>query len=333
MCLSTYFINFAAARAADATPPIPFATPIRPPPTLPNTRTLLWSSVPDTEETIALDFGLTTLFGTSQGQLLGVGWLKRLKVIDTRIQNIARGVQKRGGKLRDNARYQAAIQDMRGFLTTEIHRVLNRLVAERKPTELIVEHLDFRNPNLSRRLNRLLSNCGRSIVTAKLTDLKERYGITSGEVNPAYTSQTCSRPGCGYVDARNRTSQGRFHCLWCGSTRQADLNAASNIRARRACPNGWKGWGKATALAELVRAFSGSRRFRAANDVSSGDIKPKNGRSPEGAFRAERSAPSTLPQRGAQKTRLGSRGRPTAQQPLFPRKGKNGPAESCLGSW
>jgi len=73
-------------------------------PTPPNTRTLLWSSVPDYDETIALDFGLTTLFGTSQGQLLGVGWLKRLKVIDTRIQNIARGVQKRGGKVRDNAR-------------------------------------------------------------------------------------------------------------------------------------------------------------------------------------------------------------------------------------
>lgn len=31
----------------------------------------------DWHGTIALDFGLSTLFGTSEGQLLGQGWLKR----------------------------------------------------------------------------------------------------------------------------------------------------------------------------------------------------------------------------------------------------------------
>ncbi len=47
----------------------------------------------------------------------------------------------------------------------------------------------------------------------------------------------------------------------------ADLNAAANVRARRARPHGWLFQGKAAILAELVRAFgerkvTGLRRDR-----------------------------------------------------------------------
>jgi len=38
---------------------------------------------------LALDFGLSTLFATSEGQLLGQGWLKRLKRYDALISMIA----------------------------------------------------------------------------------------------------------------------------------------------------------------------------------------------------------------------------------------------------
>lgn len=46
-------------------------------------------------------------------------------------------------------------------------------------------------------------------------------------VNPAYTSQTCS--SCGHTHPDNRQSQSAFHCLACGFTTNADLNAAINI--------------------------------------------------------------------------------------------------------
>lgn len=49
-------------------------------------------------------------------------------------------------------------------------------------------------------------------------------------VDPAYTSQTCSV--CGYVDAENRKTQKRFHCLHCGREENADVNAAKNILAK-----------------------------------------------------------------------------------------------------
>lgn len=218
-------------------------------------------------ETVALDFGLSTLFATSEGQLLGQGWLKQLRRYDTLISMIAASQQRAGRKPRDSRRYRGLVDDVRGFLRAEIGRVLNKLVADGKPKELVLERLDFRHSDLSRRLNAILRNCGRSIIEAKLADLKDRYGIMSTEVNPAYSSQTCSC--CGYVDKRNRPSQGTFRCLWCGNTLHADLNAAANIEARRARLNGWLFQGKAAVLAERVREF-GERRVKALRHDRSG---------------------------------------------------------------
>jgi putative transposase len=209
---------------------------------------------------IALDFGLSTLFATSEGQLLGQGWLPRLRAYDRTITDLARGTQRRGMKPRDNSRYRAAVAALRGFLRTEVGRVVNRLVAEGRPAALAVERLDFRNPDLSRRMNAILRNCGRSVIEAKLRNVADRFGVEATEVNPAYTSQTCSV--CGYVDKKNRRTQSRFACLWCGHQQHADLNAARNINGRRAIPIGSVRQGKAAVLAELVRGF-GERRVRA----------------------------------------------------------------------
>ena len=217
--------------------------------------------------TLALDFGLSTLFATSEGQLLGQGWLKRLKRYDALISMIAASQQRAGRKPRDSRRYRALVEDVRGFLRTKVGRVLNRLVEQGKPKELVLERLDFRHSDLSRRLNAILRNCGRKVIQDKLRDLEERFGVTSTEVNAAYTSQTCSC--CGYVDKRNRRDQKTFLCLWCGHRMHADLNAAANIQARRARPNGWLFQGKAAVLVDLVRGFN-ERRVRAFGPCRSG---------------------------------------------------------------
>ena len=48
-------------------------------------------------------------------------------------------------------------------------------------------------------------------------------------VPPQYTSQTCAE--CGCVDSHSRPTQGRFSCIHCGHTDNADVNAARNILA------------------------------------------------------------------------------------------------------
>lgn len=211
------------------------------------------------EGTIALDFGLSTLFATSDGQLLGQNWLKELRRYDERIIRIARGLQRRGVKPRQSRRYRKAVGALRGFLRTEIGRVLKRLIELKQPAELLLERLDFRNPSLSRRLNRLLQHAGRSIIRRKLRDLEERLGVKWSEVNPAYTSQTCS--SCGYIDKKNRRNQQAFRCRWCGRTLHADLNAAQNIGHRRALAIGSVHRSKAAVLAELVRQFRERRIY------------------------------------------------------------------------
>jgi putative transposase len=57
-------------------------------------------------------------------------------------------------------------------------------------------------------------------------------GLPFVEVDPAYTSQTCS--ACGCVDKRNRRSQSKFECGRCGFVGHADHNAAINIATRGA---------------------------------------------------------------------------------------------------
>ncbi len=211
-------------------------------------------------EVMALDFGLSTLIATDEGDQLGRDWLKALRRYDHRITGIVRHVQRSGGKPRESRRYREAIAALRGFIRTEVGRVLNALVAAKRPAALVLERLDFQNPALSRRLNRLIQNCGRSVIRAKLADLHDRFGIEAEEVNPAYTSQTCSV--CGYVDKNNRPSQARFRCLWCGMEMHADCNAARNIGRRRASPIGSVFQRKDAVLSEVVRAFT-ERRVRA----------------------------------------------------------------------
>ena len=177
-------------------------------------------------DVLALDFGLNTLLATSEGDLLGRRFKEKLLPLAKRAMQIAGRERQAGRKPRDCPAYRDLITRMRGLIDTEVNRALNHAVALHRPRVLAVEKLDFRGMGLGRRLNRILSNCGRGAVEKKLNDLAERHGIEIHEVDPAYTSQTCSC--CGYADKRQRQGE-RFHCRHCGRRMHADVNGARNI--------------------------------------------------------------------------------------------------------
>lgn len=78
-------------------------------------------------------------------------------------------------------------------------------------------------------LNKSILDQGWGIFKSLLRYKLDWCGSIFLEVNPKYTSQKCSQ--CGYTDKENRQSQEVFSCLDCGTTFNADLNAARNILA------------------------------------------------------------------------------------------------------
>ena len=70
----------------------------------------------------------------------------------------------------------------------------------------------------------------RAILASGWGQLERKLAYKAGhvvKVDPAYTSQTCSR--CGHVGKANRPSQAVFACQACGWALNADHNAAINI--------------------------------------------------------------------------------------------------------
>ena len=88
-----------------------------------------------------------------------------------------------------------------------------------------------KNPQLSGRLNRLLSRFGKRYLELALKRLEATHGIVVESRQSAYSSQQCHC--CGYIDSKNRKSQSEFQCLFCNKKVHADVNAARVVRDRR----------------------------------------------------------------------------------------------------
>lgn len=88
-----------------------------------------------------------------------------------------------------------------------------------------------RNVSQKSGLNKAILDQGWGMFRTMLAyKLAERGGELQ-EVNPAYTSQTCSC--CGTIDRDSRKDQATFACGHCGHEDNADVNAAKNILAAR----------------------------------------------------------------------------------------------------
>ena len=182
------------------------------------------------EKELGLDFGLVTMFTTSTGERHGIKTFTKLKIWDELLVARTKELQKEGKKLSSDPYYKALQSKIRSFFKNEIGRILNKL-ANKGYAVFVVEKLDFRYSNLSKKMNRLLTRTYRRVIKDKFVRLEEKYGITTIEVNAAYTSQECSN--CGFVSKENRKSQSRFACKCCNYKLNADVNAARNIVKRR----------------------------------------------------------------------------------------------------
>ena len=154
-------------------------------------------------------------------------------------------------------RYRKRQQRLRARLQAKKTSSARRLLKKRRRKE--ARFAADINHRISKRIVAEAQRTGRGIAVEQLTGIRERVrlrkpqratlhswafaqlggflaykaeqaGVAFVEVDPAYTSQTCS--ACGWVDKRNRRSQAVFECGRCGFVGHADHNAAIVIAAR-----------------------------------------------------------------------------------------------------
>lgn len=181
-------------------------------------------------ESIGLDFGMVAMFTTSDGERHGLSSFTKLKIWDEELLELTKDLQKQSIKLSTNERYNQLQRRIKSYFKNEICRILNKL-AKKNAGIFVVEKLDFRAAGLSKQMNRLIGRTYRSVVKAKLARLEEQYGIQIIAVNPAYTSQECSR--CHHISKDNRKTQKDFVCQHCHYSCNADVNAGRVINQRR----------------------------------------------------------------------------------------------------
>jgi putative transposase len=177
---------------------------------------------------VAFDLGLCNFLATSDGELYGQYWLEKLKHYDEQLTQLhadrqycfrkqfIKGYKGRKVNFRSK-RYDELVARIRGFIKSETNRILNCYFETHVNIKtVVIEKLRFSNPDLSKKLNRIIQNFGLKVFKDKLSQLSKLKGFIIEELNPAYTSQEC----------KNRPSQSIYKCLCCKKECQADIQAA-----------------------------------------------------------------------------------------------------------
>jgi putative transposase len=120
------------------------------------------------------------------------------------------------------------------FRKHQNHVISKAIVEKAKDTSrgIGVEALDGireRLPVWAKDARNKLSGWSFAQLVGFLTYKASLAGIPIVKVDPRNTSRTCCE--CGQCSKDNRKSQAKFLCVWCGMSRNADQNAALNLRA------------------------------------------------------------------------------------------------------
>jgi transposase len=204
---------------------------------------------PGTGEVVGIDRGVTVSAALSTGELLNCPGLseseqRRLVHLQRRLARAQRGSNRRkwvkAAIATLHSRAAARRKDWVEKTSTDLARRFDVIRVE----DLRVAQMTRRPkpkpdpgkpgsylPNRRRAkagLNRGIRSNGWGLLVQRL---ENKAAGRVERINPAYTSQTCSR--CGHCAPGNRESQA-FRCQSCGYSDHADLNAAINIAAGRA---------------------------------------------------------------------------------------------------
>lgn len=194
---------------------------------------------------IGIDKGMKNLISTSSGNIYGKNIFnkifKKLEKQFNKDKNRQRIFQymknlkdnKKMENIRNNnltsIKRNKFMKKTKIFGKNIINREIKKLIKEEKPTLIVKELLNFKNPNnkVSKKIRNRLNKWYSGYINEKIELECNKLEINFIDVNPAYTSQICS--SCGVLAERNGEI---FICKNCG-TKHADINAAINILKRK----------------------------------------------------------------------------------------------------
>ena len=192
---------------------------------------------PDDGEILGVDMN-TRQVATSDGHFYFLPDLKKKEARRKRYQRrMARQVKGSGRRKDTKKKLAKTSRNIANTRRNWVHHTTKEISG--KCGTVVVEDLKVKNMTASAKgtVENPGKNVGqkaglnRAMLDTALGELRRNLEYKCGrlvEVNPAYTSQTCSH--CGHADKENRKTQARFRCVSCGYMSNADTNAAMNIR-------------------------------------------------------------------------------------------------------
>ncbi len=193
-----------------------------------------------TNDYLGVDLGIITLAATSDGEFLNHSTGPKhahINQVRARYSRFRRKLQKNGTKSCKRLLRKRSGRERR-FSRDVNHCLSKAIVQTAKGTRRAVALEDLKHireragKTVSKRQRRVLHSWAFFQLRAFIAYKATLAGVPIVYVNPAYTSQTCSR--CGHCEQANRKTQSQFLCRSCGFSAHADLNAATNIACRAA---------------------------------------------------------------------------------------------------
>lgn len=200
------------------------------------------------EKVIGIDKGYRYLFAVSSGKFYGEGLnnilsketerLNKVNSVRNRFYALYNGCLEQGNikkadTIKENnlgkVKYKHNKEKYDETVKSYINHSLNKLIKEEKPTEIVMENLDFVSweHKYPKSVKRKLSRWIKGYIRERLEYKCEYNNIKYTYINPAYTSKLCNK--CGSFGVRKDDI---FTCCKCGEI-HADINASINILNRK----------------------------------------------------------------------------------------------------
>jgi IS605 OrfB family transposase len=187
----------------------------------------------DGNRVLGVDLNLKNVAVTSTGAFFDGG---ELLWGQNHYFRVRRSLQDKGTRSAKQTLRQVSGRETR-FVLDRLHTISRRLVEEARSHDCsyiaverlthIRDRIDHRNDRIKRQMHNWAFRELQEMVAYKAAE----YGISVEDVNPAFSSQTCSK--CGHQSSTNRDSDtGWFACNECGYELDGDYNAAKNIGKR-----------------------------------------------------------------------------------------------------